>query len=109
MLKIVTNNHPRPLLTWIELTITERKEFDYIDVNDHDEVYHPRFVRAYGNVYDIDDFEHINPSNPLKGWGGFISESFWDGIVVKYAKPFDKYQSDYDFVVIGRYYDDGER
>lgn len=53
MLTITTNNHPRELLSLAELTDSEREEFDYVTGEDQ---WSARFVRAYGNVYDVNEF-----------------------------------------------------
>lgn len=102
MITIQTNNHPRDLLTLSELTPGEAEWFDYVDSEEH---YSPRFVRAYGNVYDVNEYsayaglsrESGMPAG-LEGWHGYASDSYWSGTVIRYAD--DQCES----VVIGRFY-----
>ena len=111
MLTITTNNHPRELLAYSELTPKEQEWFDYIP---EEEQWSPRFARYRGNVLDISDFQVINvapvfhpfgvnvaPESPLAKWHGVASDSYWSGIVARYS-------DDYESVVIGSYYDGGE-
>ena len=111
MLKITTNGHARELLAYAELTDKERADFDYITEDDD---WSPRFARYRGNVLDVSDMQcvsvspafqpfgvNVAPDSPLAAWHGAASDSYWSGIVVRYS-------DDYEFVVIGRYYDGGD-
>lgn len=97
-LTIKTNNIPRPVLHWWELTDKERKEFDYIDESLGD-VFNT-FVRYKGEAYDLGEFMRVNNTigEPLfEGWQGYQSDSFFSGLLVKYT-------NDGESVIVGRYY-----
>lgn len=108
-MNVTTNNHRREVLTFAELTVSEREEFDYVT---DDERYSPRFVRAYGNVYDVHDAERITVSpeftsfghnveadSPLASWHGITTETMWSGTVFRLLSGDDD-----GFVNVGRVY-----
>lgn len=102
--KITTNHVPRPIVEAYELNAAERKEFDYLDWdaidsgNDSAE-----FFRYKGTLYDLGEFSRIIPPNSKRchptesdapefvGWDGYASDSFFSGILIRYAdrKSFD--------------------
>jgi hypothetical protein len=89
---IKTNNVPRATFSGYELTDKEKAEFDYYapeELND------ALFFRYKGNAYDIGEFL-IAPES-LKPWHGYLSDSFFSGIVVKYANNNEQ-------VIVGKYY-----
>jgi len=99
---VVCNNVPRPIVDDYELTPKERSEFDYLNwaaiEKGEDSA---SFFRYKGQLYDLNDFmvvpRNLPESTILKGWHGYISDSFFSGIVVKYCE-------DDDHVLVGRYY-----
>lgn len=74
-MKIKTNNKPRALLSWFELTKTEQTIFDHLD-QDNDE----RFFRYKGWVYSLSDFM---PDGTPAGWDGSMGQSYFDAVLVK--------------------------
>ena len=88
---IKTNNVPRDVLYWWELTDTERAEFDYLDseVAQSD----ASFFRHRGNVYDLGEFM----ISPVKGWDGYHSDSYFSGMLVRYVEDCER-------VIIATYY-----
>lgn len=94
--QIKTNNVPRQVLYGYELTEKEAAEFDYIEADDF---YAHSFIRYKGQVYDLSEFVRIekqgkrtNPftvtvedGDPLLKWDGILTDSYFSGIVVKYA------------------------
>lgn len=99
---IVTNNVPRPLVYGFELSEKERKEFDYYD--DDERLDCACFFRYKGWTYDLGEFTRVaEPVSSncqfdyLKGWDGYSSDSFFSGVLVRYAE-------DNDYVIVGRYY-----
>lgn len=86
-LKIITNNVPRDILDASNLTITERKQFDYLDWKAlEDGTDSASFFRYKGQLYDLGEFqriEHNGPENPFKGWDGYQSDSFFSGTLVR--------------------------
>lgn len=91
-MKIITNNVPRNIIYWYELTPEEQKEFDWINPE-----YPPDFVRYRGSVYALSEFMRVPPQEKdLKGWDGYSGDSFFSGKLVKYT-------SDGDQVIMGFY------
>ena len=103
-LEIITNNAPREIIYYDDLTENEKKDFDWID-NDNGEESDYSFFRYKGNVYCLADFMRINKNNNqyienddgLKEWDGYHSDSFFSGMLVKYV-----YSN--DMVIVGRYF-----
>ena len=79
-LQIKTNNQPRPLLGWDELTSKEQKEFDWIEDPMDTGL---DFFRYKGWVYSLEEFL-VAPYPDFEGWDGYHSDSFFSGILVKY-------------------------
>jgi hypothetical protein len=98
---IITNNVPRWIVEAHELTAAERADFDYLDweaiERGEDSA---SFLRYRGEVYDLGEFEcWDNPASPTRhGWDGIRPDSFFSGILVRYAD--DSFES----VIVGRYY-----
>lgn len=93
-LTVKTNNVPRNLIYGYELSEKERKEFDYIaqdDIGTHE------FFRYKGEVYDPSDFMRASDMTGLGGWDGYASDSYFSGIVIKYA------DEHFETVVVGFY------
>ena len=96
-LRVITNNVPRDVIDAWQLTPDERAEFDYLNWdaieagNDS-----ASFFRYKGELHDLGDFEG-RPPEILKGWDGYQSDSFFSGIVVKYA------DDQFETVIVGTY------
>jgi hypothetical protein len=82
-LKIITNNRPRDLLYWWDLTDKERAQFDYYTEDDG-----ATFFRYRGEVYDLGEFMRWNnPASPTRAaWDGFRSDSFFSGLAVRFVE-----------------------
>jgi hypothetical protein len=96
-MNIITNNRPRPLLALIDLPEKARAEFDYL-TEDH-ERFDLRFVQYKGVWYDVADTDGKDGGripSAFKGWDEWRSESFWSGVLFKWANDYD--------VIVGRYY-----
>ena len=99
-IQIKTNNVPRELICFADLTVKEQEEFDYIK---GDEVFDYRLVRYTGQVYDVNEFMALRRSNTaqlledMKGWDGYQSDSYFSGVVVKFTE-------DHESVVMGTYF-----
>ena len=76
-IKIITNNVPRNLLSWYELTDAEKSEFDYCGEEDD-------FVRYRGELIPMCDFT-IAPDS-LSPWDGIRQDSYFSGVVIRYEK-----------------------
>lgn len=104
-MKIITNNKPRELLHGWDLTEAERKELDYIAPYDDENAWcneTNRFFRYRGEVYDTNQFIRIVPmsegagfchgvedDSPLLKWDGIQTDSYFSGVVVRYAEDFE--------------------
>lgn len=95
---VTTNNHARDIVDAWQLTETEQKEFDYLNweaIKEGDES--AEFFRYRGELYDLGQFSRIiqvgsvrcHPmecdSPHFQGWQGYMSDSFFSGMLVKYA------------------------
>lgn len=100
-LTVVTNNHKWPVLDASELSDTEAAEFDYLDWSALREgTDSASFFRYKGMVYDLGEFmttRMLPEFNALRAWHGYLSDSFFSGIVVRYSE-------DTDYLVVGRFY-----
>ena len=86
MLKIITNNVPRPLIYGYELTDSEKEDFEYINAS---EIESSSFFRYKGEVYDPNEFMCIDSVMILhhpefKAWDGYQSDSYFSGILINY-------------------------
>ena len=97
-MKIKTNNQPRDVLTWYDLTPAEQKEFDYLEEGEGS------FFRYKNQMYDLGEFmridANITPHPQRDGWEkwhGYASDSYFSGVLVRYT-------SDCEQVVVGMYY-----
>lgn len=95
-MKIITNNQPRPLLSWWDLSDKEKAEFDWLETEE--EQCSADFFRYKGQVYCLDEFSHITSSHDLSGWDGIYNNSFFSGVLIKYIHGLD------DEIVVGHYY-----
>jgi hypothetical protein len=95
---IKTNNKPRDILYWHELTDAERREHDYLDTEDKQQ--DATFVRYRDWCYYLNDFMRINPGFPteiISRWEGYHGETYFSGILVRYVEHCER-------VVMARYY-----
>ena len=108
-MKIITNNKPRQLVYGYELTETEYQDFDYLGEYQGDEMAMAQFIRYRGELYHLDDFVRIEKPGEsrnsftvidfdgnLKGWDGILTDSYFSGIVIKWA------DDDFESIVVGR-------
>jgi hypothetical protein len=103
--QIRTNNVPRDLLDWHELTPAEQAEFDYID--DPYENGSCRFFRYRGSCYDANEFQVVPLASRtapetfernLQSWDGFQSDSFFSGIAIRH--PRENGRIDFERVIV---------
>lgn len=89
--RIITNNAPRNMLYWHDLTAKEQENFDWMEDPEAED-----FFRYKGYVYALCEFMRC-PQQVVSfhGWHGYTSEGFFSGIVVKVID---------DQVIVGRYY-----
>ena len=88
-MKIITNNVPRELLTWWDLTAAEREDFDWTQEDGAD-----TFFRYKGLVYCTGEFMNVSSTElPLATWQGIHADSLFSAIVLRYT--------DDDQVIVG--------
>lgn len=91
-MQIKTNNQPRDLISWYDLTEKEQADFDYIEDGEFNG------FRYKGRVYDLGEFMRCSGSvNGFSDWHGISSNTFFSGVLVKYT-------SDFESVIVGRYF-----
>jgi hypothetical protein len=102
---IVTNSVPRDILDGWDVPADVRADFDYIDWDAVDEGSDSvSFFRYKGQWYDLGDVPARSPHvptdepDPFEGWDGLASDSFFSGILVRYAGE------DSDQIIVGRFY-----
>ena len=77
-MKIITNNHLIPLIYWWELSDSEKQDFDYCS----DECL---FFRYRWNLYSLCDFMRLSKYSMFPDeWRGYMGDSAFSGILVKY-------------------------
>lgn len=103
-MQIKTNNQPRPLVYWYELTDAERAELDYLDTESAQDDF--RGFRYKGQVYDLGEFSAVRTraqqataqnsfactvesGDPLSGWHGVLADSYFSGVAVRYSGDFE--------------------
>lgn len=112
---IRTNNVPRDVINDYELPEKEQKEFDYLDWDKIKEGSESAtFFRFRGQLYDLSQFCRVIPSgaksshpcdcdNPaFAGWDGYLSDSFFSGMLIRWAKDWDG-KPDFERVVVAVY------
>ena len=94
---IITNHHWRPLLSWFELSEKQRawvkREHDWLEDCElssfEDETYLP--YRDW--IYCLSDFERPGNNPPTwLDWDGYLSDSFFSGIMIRLSEDCDAYQ-----------------
>ena len=94
---IKTNNKPRKLLCWAELTAKEQGEMDYFGesvLKGDDSDAEIRFARYKGWVYDVYDMmsvrrECLPAGSVLAGWDAYQSDTFFSGVLVRWVHGAD--------------------
>lgn len=94
-MEIITNNKPRDLLYWEDLTANQKLDFDYLEDPDL-----ASFFKYRDQVYDLGEFLRIDHNDALSGlgWHGISSQGYFNGILVKLN------DRDPDRIIVGSYY-----
>lgn len=95
-MKIITNNQPRPLLSWYDLTEKERQDFDW--PGSEEEQWSTVFFRYKSQVWCLDEFVRNLPNGMFSGWDGHSATSAFSGVLIKFIHGLD------DEIVVGRCY-----
>lgn len=97
--RIRSNYNPRPIIDPVELSESERAEFDYLDWPAIDAgTDSASFVRYLGTLYSLDQFERVEVGGDLAkaGWSGFHADSAFTGVLIRLS-------DDGETAVMGRY------
>lgn len=94
-MKIITNNQPRPLLDWSNLSEKEQAEFDWLGTEE--EQCSAEFFRYKGQVWCLDEFTHTSTER-FADWDGLHSTSAFTAVLIKFIHGLD------DEIVVGRCY-----
>lgn len=94
-----TNNVPRDVIYWHELTDAERNDLDYRDTEESQADF--TGFRYRGNVYDLAEF--MRAPNSMKPWDGYHTDSFFSAVVIRF--PRDYSGTDTDHVIVGVWYE----
>lgn len=90
---ITTNNKPRELFSFNELSAQQQKQVNPEDVVDGQEYFVYRSL-----VYCLNDFDYLERSKP---WIGGLQTTQDEGIVVRYPKDTASYPLG-DWIIVGR-------
>lgn len=81
-LTITTNNQPRPLWSYYDMSKRGQDDHDYVKEQErYDDG--PRFFQYRGCWYDSYEFmraEHID------GWDGYMTDSFFSAVVIRFTE-----------------------
>lgn len=86
-MKIISNNIPRELLMWFDLTSAEQADFDYIAPDrtaDH------WFFRYRGHAYDTGEFSYPPDELAAAGYHFFASDTYFSGVAFKYTEDYEQ-------------------
>ena len=108
-LKIITNNHARPLLYFFQLPEKwqefARKEYDWDkELEDNSQFF------IYKNwLHHLSNFERIGISDnhPFKNWDGYMGDSYFSGVLIRYTRDEHGYIENNDgdqLIVVASYY-----
>jgi|SRR5690554_1535699 len=98
-MEIVTNNVPRHVIYGYELSDEERMDFDYLS---EDELIWRSFFKYKGEIYDLGEFMRVTDTmtlhnDPLKQWHGYMADSYFHGILVRYTESMEE-------IVVGQFF-----
>ena len=71
---VITNNVPRQILYWYELTDKQKS-----DLCHYDDIEDSSFFVYRGRAYDLNDFMRGGPT----GWDGYRADSYFSALVVR--------------------------
>ena len=87
-MKVYTNYHRRDILYFCDLDADQqaaaRSDYDWHDTLEDD----AEFFIYKSHVYILDDFmrlDHRNEPDIFQEWDGYLNDSFFSGIVIKWA------------------------
>ena len=114
MINIVTTNVTRDVLYGYQMNhkvLKEEFDIETESMNDDEisDLCSMQFVKFRGVWYNLQDFITTAPGpwnhglpEEFEGWDGYSSDSFFSGVLLKYAR--DDGRMDFDQVVMATYY-----
>lgn len=92
--KVTTDHKWKNLLYGYELPESVLSDFDYIEP---EELPTRSFIKYKGGYYDVGDIMRIDPEREhypeeFKSWHGYVSETFFSGILVRLSDDGEQYQ-----------------
>lgn len=87
-MNIKTNNQPRPLLYWEDLTTKEQADTSKTEGL--------MYFRYKGHAYSVEDFTSCAGEPASHGWDGYAHHTAFSGVLIYLV-------NDYSSVVIGTY------
>ena len=91
--KVKTNNQPRQLRTWSDLSKEEQGEFDWMEPEQQETA---SFVRYKGWNYSMDCFCRLDDGHlKAAGWHGYVSNNAFQAVLIKLLPD------NSDYVVMG--------
>jgi hypothetical protein len=92
-MNIKTNNQQRPIIYWHDLPESAKDEYENISDTGSS------FFKYKGQYYAFDEFSGCKDGGPFDGWHGYMSDTAFSGIVVRYSDDWDN-----DSVIVGYFY-----
>ena len=108
-MKITTNNIPRELLHYWELTDKQRDhvctEWDYMTEEEREQT---EYFTYKGDLYNMSEFLCTGGlPRPMMEWEGYLSFGYVGGLVIKYPKMYPEWPDvpdiDHDHIIVGWY------
>ena len=103
-LKIIGNGIPREILYGYNLSKKEKEDFDWLDDIDCSP-----FFRYRGTVYSLNEIMAVNnpvhnpnPPDWQKGFDGYMGDSYFSGVLVKFGS--NDLPDDTDYIRVYRFY-----
>ena len=98
--KIITNNHWRLFDYFWDFTAEEqatiKSDYDHMS---NDEIETGDWFKYRGRFYGLCDFMSLhntihcpNPPESMRGWDGYLSDSFFSGVLIKISDCRDAYK-----------------
>ena len=87
-MNVKTNNTPRPLIYWEDLTSKEQRDVTKVEGL--------TFFRYKGHIYSVEDFTSCVGEPASDGWDGYTHHTAFSGVVIYLV-------NDYSSVVVGSY------
>jgi hypothetical protein len=89
-LQIITDHKWKDFIYGYQLTTEEKKDYNWMD---QEELETSNFFRYRGSVYSIQDFMRIeNGPDEFNGWDGYLSDTFFSGVLIKLSEDGEQYQ-----------------